>query len=69
MAAQGQKQPSAPRHGSSPRPDKAKWRTVSEPAMAYTGVSEISSLAWSPQISGGEWLAFAMGRTIKALKV
>jgi WD repeat-containing protein 68 len=69
MAAQGQKQAPASRHGSSPRPDKAKWRTVTDPVMAYTGAAEISSLAWSPPISGGEWLAFAMGRTVKALRV
>jgi DDB1- and CUL4-associated factor 7 len=48
--------------------------------MAYTGPSEITSIAWSPQIPGmsmntgqttapGEWMAVAMGRTIKALKV
>lgn len=48
--------------------------------MAYTGPSEINNLAWSPQIAGmtmhsghstdhGEWIAIAMGKSIKALKV
>ena len=64
---------------SSPRPD-AKKRVVSDPVMAYTGASEITNMAWSPQIAGmamntghttgpGEWIAVAMGRSIKALKV
>ncbi len=64
---------------SSPRPD-AKKRVVSEPVMAYTAGSEIANMAWSPQIAGmqmntgqstapGEWVAIAMGKTIKALKV
>ncbi len=64
---------------SSPRPD-AKKRVVSDPVMAYTGASEIVNMAWSPQIPGmamntghttgpGEWIAIAMGRSIKALKV
>ena len=63
----------------SPRPD-AKKRIVSEPIMAYTAPSQITNLAWSPQIPGmtmnsgystvtGEWLAIASGKTIKALKV
>ncbi|KAH9948983.1 WD40 repeat-like protein [Amylocystis lapponica] len=73
---------SSPRNASSglssPRPD-AK-RTVQDPVMAYAGQSEIVNLAWSPQIAGmamntghstapGEWLAIAMGKSIKALKV
>ena len=44
--------------------------------MAYTGGAEIVNLAWSPQIPGvaagagpGEWVAVAMGKSIKALKV
>lgn len=48
--------------------------------MAYTGASEIMSLAWSPQIAGmtmnsglstapGEWVAITMGKHIKTLKV
>ncbi|GBE81591.1 WD40 repeat-like protein [Sparassis latifolia] len=64
---------------SSPRPD-VKKRVVTDPVMAYTGQSEIVNLAWSPQIAGmamhngystapGEWLAIAMGRSIRALKV
>jgi len=64
---------------SSPRPD-VKKRIVTDPVMAYTGQSEITNMAWSPQIAGmtmntghstapGEWLAIAMGKSIKALKV
>jgi WD repeat-containing protein 68 len=64
---------------SSPRPD-VKKRVVTEPSMAFTGQSEITSLAWSPAIPGlpmhtggttapGEWIAIAMGKSIKALKV
>jgi len=63
----------------SPRPD-AKKRIVTEPIMAYTAPSQITNLAWSPQITGmtmnsgystatGEWLAIASGKTLKALKV
>ncbi|KAF5386172.1 hypothetical protein D9615_002386 [Tricholomella constricta] len=63
----------------SPRPD-AKKRIITEPIMAYTAPSQITNLAWSPQIQGmtmntghstitGEWLAIASGKTIKALKV
>ena len=48
--------------------------------MAYTAPAEISNLCWSPQIVGmtmasghstapGEWVAVAMGKGIKALKV
>ena len=64
---------------SSPRPD-AKKRVITDPVMAYTGASEIVNMAWSPQIAGmqmntgystapGEWIAIAMGKSIKALKV
>ncbi|KZT10604.1 WD40 repeat-like protein [Laetiporus sulphureus 93-53] len=74
---------SSPRNASSglssPRPD-VKKRIVTDPVMAYTGPSEMTNLAWSPQISGmtmntghstapGEWLAIAMGKSIKVLKV
>jgi len=63
----------------SPRPD-AKKKIVSEPVMAYTAPSQITNLAWSPQIQGmtmntgystvtGEWLAIASGKTVKALKI
>jgi WD repeat-containing protein 68 len=76
----GKAPPTSSRHGSSPRPDATKKRVVTEPVMAYTGASEISSLAWSPPAlglgqgagagaGGGEWLALAMGRTVKALQV
>jgi WD repeat-containing protein 68 len=48
--------------------------------MAYSAQSEITNLAWSPQIAGmtmntghstapGEWIAIAIGKSIKALKV
>ncbi|OBZ66987.1 DDB1- and CUL4-associated factor 7 [Grifola frondosa] len=36
---------------SSPRPD-VKKRVITDPVMAYTGPSEITNLAWSPQIAG-----------------
>ncbi|TBU44715.1 WD40 repeat-like protein [Dichomitus squalens] len=73
----------SPRHAStglsSPRPD-VKKRVITDPVMAYTGASEIVNMAWSPQIAGmsmntghstapGEWIAIAMGKSIKALKV
>ncbi|KAG1870108.1 WD40-repeat-containing domain protein [Suillus subalutaceus] len=63
----------------SPRPD-VKKRVVTDPIMAYSASSEVTNLAWSPQIPGmtmntghstapGEWLAIASGKSIKALKV
>jgi len=63
----------------SPRPD-VKKRVVSDPFMAYTASSQITSLAWSPIIQGmamgngistttGGWVAIASGKQIKALKV
>ncbi|KAF8736147.1 hypothetical protein AX14_000788 [Amanita brunnescens Koide BX004] len=63
----------------SPRPD-VKKRVVSDPCMAYTASSQITSLAWSPIIQGmamgngistttGGWVAIASGKQIKALKV
>jgi WD repeat-containing protein 68 len=63
----------------SPRPD-VKKRVLTDPIMAYSSHSEITNMAWSPQIAGmtmntghstgpGEWLAVATGKTIKALKV
>lgn len=73
----------SPRHSAtglsaSPRPD-VKKRVLSDPVMAYTGPAEITNLAWSPQIgamsmntghsTAGEWIAVAMGKTVKALKV
>ncbi|KAF9516762.1 hypothetical protein BS47DRAFT_1390355 [Hydnum rufescens UP504] len=53
------------------------------PLLAYTAQSEINNIAWSPPIVGGEatryrdgggaahgeWIAYAAGRTVKALKV
>ncbi|KAI0633849.1 WD40 repeat-like protein [Trametes polyzona] len=64
---------------SSPRPD-VKKRVLTDPVMAYTAAGEISNLAWSPHIASmsmntghttapGEWIAIAMGKSIKALKV
>ncbi|KAL0956129.1 hypothetical protein HGRIS_002295 [Hohenbuehelia grisea] len=63
----------------SPR-QESKKRTVTDPIMAYTAPSQITNLAWSPQIPGmvmntghstatGEWIAIALGKSIKALKV
>jgi len=63
----------------SPR-QESKKRTVTDPVMAYTAPSQITNLAWSPQIPGmvmntghstasGEWIAIALGKSIKALKV
>ncbi|RDB25309.1 DDB1- and CUL4-associated factor 7 [Hypsizygus marmoreus] len=63
----------------SPRPDTKK-RIITEPVMAYTASTQITNLAWSPQLQGmsmgtghstvaGEWVAIASGKTIKALKV
>ncbi|GJE95324.1 WD40 repeat domain-containing protein [Phanerochaete sordida] len=59
----------------SPRPETKK-RIVQDPVMAYTGPSEIVNAAWSPRIAGlsnhvapGEWVAIAMGKSIRALKV
>ena len=53
---------------------------LQDPWAAYTGASEITNLAWSPHIASmtmntghttaaGEWIAIAMGKSIKALKV
>ncbi|KAI0326824.1 WD40 repeat-like protein [Cubamyces sp. BRFM 1775] len=64
---------------SSPRPD-VKKRVLQDPWAAYTGAAEIANLAWSPHIASmtmntghttaaGEWIAIAMGKSIKALKV
>jgi DDB1- and CUL4-associated factor 7 len=73
----------SPRHSAtglstSPRPD-VKKRVVTDPVMAYAGSAEIVNLAWSPKIAGmtmntghstpGEWIAVAMGKKVKALKV
>ncbi|KAI0093468.1 WD40 repeat-like protein [Irpex rosettiformis] len=73
----------SPRHGAtglsaSPRPD-VKKKVLNDPVMAYTGPAEIVNLAWSPPIGAmtmntghstpGEWIAVAMGKTVKALKV
>lgn len=62
----------------SPRPD-VKKKFVTEPAFAYTALSQITNLAWSPVIQGlnlnsgqsspGEWVAIACGKSVKALKV
>jgi len=62
---------------SSPRPEKR--RTITDPVLAYTAPAEINNLAWSPSlpqmavpgsvVPGGEWLALAVGKTVKMLKV
>lgn len=59
-------------------------RTSTEPMLAYTAPTEVSNLAWSPNLIGGaytredgrgsmapsgEWVAIAAGRSIRALKV
>ncbi|KAG6886263.1 hypothetical protein C0993_006673 [Termitomyces sp. T159_Od127] len=78
-ATQGASPRSASSRLNSPRPD-AKKRIVTEPIMAYTALSQVTSLAWSPQIQGvamhtghstvtGEWLAIVSGKAVKALKV
>ncbi|KAH9991772.1 WD40 repeat-like protein [Russula vinacea] len=65
---------------SSPRPSDGKRRVITDPIMAYSAQSEITNLAWSPQIApmtmntghstpAGEWIAVVMGKSIKALKV
>ncbi|KAJ1299746.1 hypothetical protein OPQ81_007332 [Rhizoctonia solani] len=64
----------------SPRPPDSTTRTVFDPALAWTGPSEISNLAWSPPMAGfslgggvqsqpGEWVVAAMGKSIRALKI
>ncbi|KAF8588625.1 WD40 repeat-like protein [Ramaria rubella] len=65
---------------SSPRPDSKK-RVITDPVLAYTATSEINNFAWSPilpqmsvpgsasVIAGGEWLAMALGKTVKVLRV
>jgi WD repeat-containing protein 68 len=48
-----------------------------DPVLAYTAPGEINNLAWSPPVSsmgspaipGGEWLAMAIGKTVKVLRV
>lgn len=64
----------------SPRPETKK-RIIQDPVMAYTGAAEITNIAWSPKIAGlsgvggqghttpGEWIAVAMGKSVRALKV
>ncbi|KAA1472802.1 WD40 repeat-like protein [Dentipellis sp. KUC8613] len=84
LAPHSQPPASSPRNAtsrlSSPRPADGKKRTISDPIMAYSAQSEITNLAWSPQIApmtmntghstpAGEWLAVVMGKSIKALKV
>ncbi|EJD52650.1 WD40 repeat-like protein [Auricularia subglabra TFB-10046 SS5] len=63
----------------SPRPDPKQRRVMTDPILSYSSQAEINNLAWSapiPAISvgsglgvqAGEWLALAMGRTVKVLK-
>jgi WD repeat-containing protein 68 len=60
---------------SSPRPSDGKKRVITDPIMAYSASSEITNLAWSPQIApmtmntghstpAGEWIAVVMGKSI-----
>ncbi|KAG6813696.1 hypothetical protein H0H92_008544 [Tricholoma furcatifolium] len=75
---QGASPRSASSRLNSPRPD-AKKKIITDPFMAYTASSQITNIAWSPQIQGttlpsghstaGEWLAIVSGKSIKALKV
>jgi len=55
-------------------------KPVTDPTLAYTAMSEINNLTWSPpmasfnlgngiQTTPGEWIAIAAGRSIKVLKV
>ncbi|KAH7108125.1 WD40 repeat-like protein [Auriculariales sp. MPI-PUGE-AT-0066] len=77
LSARNIAQPSGGRL-SSPRPDPKQRRVIQEPILSYASQGEINNIAWSapiPQItvgnsgvSPGEWLALAMGRTIKVLK-
>lgn len=72
--------PGSSRLPSSPRPD-SKRRILTDPVLAYTANCEISNFAWSPPlpqmgvpgsgpiIAGGEWLAMALGKTVKVLRV
>jgi DDB1- and CUL4-associated factor 7 len=65
---------------SSPRPD-SKRRILTDPVLAYTAPTEVNNLAWSPPlpqmsvpssgavIANGEWLAMALGKTVKVLRV
>ncbi|KAI5123856.1 hypothetical protein M0805_005673 [Coniferiporia weirii] len=70
----------SPASSSSTSGSSKKAKVLTDPILAYTAPSEISNLCWSPQIAGmtmasghstapGEWVAIAMGRSIKALKV
>ncbi|KAG6820516.1 hypothetical protein H0H93_015989 [Arthromyces matolae] len=78
-APQGASPRSASSRLNSPRPDTKK-RVVTEPLMAYTAPSQVTNVAWSPQIQGlpmhtghstvsGEWLAIVSGKAVKALKL
>ncbi|CAG7853980.1 SubName: Full=Related to human and petunia an11 protein {ECO:0000313/EMBL:CCA67184.1} [Serendipita indica DSM 11827] len=58
--------------------DPKRKNIISEPILAYSGPSEISNIAWSPvlppfqlssgYLSGGEWVAAAMGKSVRCLK-
>jgi len=80
--------PSRPTPSSrSPHPESTTnipTRSVTDPALAYFGPSEINNMIWSPPIVGldaggrpyggkggtqAEWIACAFGRTIRALRV
>jgi len=70
----------SPRGATSPSSSSKKPKVLADPVLAYTAPAEITNMCWSPQIAGmtmasghstapGEWVAIAMGRSIKALKV
>lgn len=70
----------SPRGATSPSSSSKKAKVLADPVLAYTAPAEITNMCWSPQIAGmtmtsghstapGEWVAIAMGRSIKALKV
>ncbi|KZV82518.1 WD40 repeat-like protein [Exidia glandulosa HHB12029] len=63
----------------SPRPDPKQRRVMTDPILAYSAAGEINNIAWSAPIPAitvgnsvgvaqGEWLAVAMGKTVKVLK-
>ena len=71
--------PGTSRLQSSPRPD-SKRRILTDPVLAYTAPCEVNNFAWSPPlpqmggggsavIAGGEWMAMALGKTVKVLRI
>jgi len=78
LSARNIAQPSSSGRHNSPRPDPKQRRVIQEPILGYAAQGEINNIAWSspiPQIPignagvpAGEWMALAMGRTVKVLK-